>query len=94
VRRRLGVAELAAEFAPAKPRVLPCSAEQQIADHLANRDDALLIVTDADEQDLTRFLRPGWSHLWLSNLGSDRAFVGRHQPQSDLVSLLFTARSD
>ena len=92
VRRRLGIAELAAEFATAKPRVLPCSAPQAIADHLASSDDALLIVTDADEQNLARFLHRDWSHLWLSHLGSERAFIGRNQPQSDLLSLLFTER--
>ena len=92
VRRRLGIAELAAEFASRKPRVLPCSAAEQIEDHLANLDEPLLVVTDADDQDLSRYLSLTWSTLWLSHLGSERAFVGRHQPMSDLLSLLFVRR--
>ena len=89
VRRRLGIAELAAEFAPHKPRVLPFSAVQTINQHLAEENGALVVVTDGDNQDLSTYLNPVWSSLWLSHLGSNRAFVGRHQPVSDLLSLLF-----
>ena len=92
VRRRLGIAELAAEFAPHKPRVLPFSATPTIHQHLAEEDGALVIVTDGKRQDLSTYLNPDWSSLWLSHLGSSQAFIGRHQPVSDLLSLLFVER--
>ena len=92
VRRRLGIAELAAEFAPHKPRVLPFSATQTIHQHLAEENGALVIVTDGERQDLSTYLNPNWSSLWLSHLGSSQAFIGRHQPVSDLLSLLFIER--
>jgi hypothetical protein len=93
VRRRLGIAELATEFAPRKPRVLTFSARESIHEHLASQDGPLLVVTDGNEQDLTVYLNSDWSHLWLSHLGSRRAFIGRYQPVSDLLSLLFTKRT-
>lgn len=93
VRRRLGIAELASEFAPRKPRVLTFSARDSINEHLATQDDPLLIVTDGNEQDLSTYLNSDWAHLWLSHLGSRRAFIGRYQPVSDLLSLLFTKRT-
>ena len=92
VRRRLGIAELAAEFAPRKPRVLTFSAQELITQHLDSQDDPLLIVTDGREQDLTLYLDSKWSHLWLSHLGSKQAFIGRNQPVSDLLCLLLTKR--
>ncbi len=92
IRRRLGIAELAAEFAPQKPRVLAASANEKIQRHLEEETNSLLVVTDDTEQDLSRYLHPDWSHLWLSHLGSKQAFIGRHQPSSDLLCLLFTVR--
>ena len=92
VRRRLGIAELASEFAPHKPRVLPFSATETIYQHLSTENGSLVIVTDGDNQDLSVYLDTNWSFLWLSHLGSAQAFVGRNQPMSDLVSLLFVAR--
>ena len=92
VRKRLGIAELAAEFAPHKPRVLPFSAAQTINQHLVNENGALVVVTDGERQDLSTYLNPNWSSLWLSHLGSSQAFIGRHQPVSDLLSLLFVER--
>jgi hypothetical protein len=94
VRRRIGIAELAAEFAPAKPRVLPGSAEAKIAEHLSEQKGPLLVVSDSDESDLSRYLDERWKHLWLSHLGGEKIFVGRHQPRSELLSLLFIERSD
>lgn len=91
VRRRLGIAELARDFAGQRPRVLPASAAAAIGDHVAARRDPLLVVNDAAEQDLERFCALGWEHLWLADLGSSAASSGRQRPASELVSLLLTA---